>query len=184
MFDDNDMKIAGSRPSLSVGQAIENDSVRGEIDRAKSLGEFDKARQLGEQMAEMLLRDNGLISFGITDDSEDISRRRELFAFTVTVGFEVSLISSVVAAAAYGAFFDRLKTLSKEIYFELSDAGAFSFYYLAYRRGGEVDRRMGQTYAMLCEKDGDPVFQELGEALFCYFSAAVKEAAQELGIGK
>jgi len=184
MFDDNDIKIAGNRPSLSVNQARENDEVKNELYRAKENGDFDKAKILGEQMAEKLLRDDGLVAFGIADEFEDISRRRELLAFTVTVGFDHYCVSSVVAAVAYGAFYDHLKTLDNDIYEKLSDDGAFSFYYLAYRRGGEVERRMGQTYAMLSEKDGDPVFQELGEALYCHFSAVVKDAVLELNIGK
>ena len=62
------------------------------------------------------------------------------------------------------------------------DTGAFSFYYLAFRRGGEIDRRIGQTFAMLCSHDGDPIFQELGEALYCWFLSVVKTAAKENGI--
>ena len=182
MFDDNDIKIAGSRPSLSVDAARENDDVKNEIMRAKSQGDFDKAKVLGEQMAEKLLRDDGPVAFGIADGLEDLVARRELLAFTITVGFDRFCTSSVVAAAAYGAFCDHLKALDKSIYEKLSEHGAFSFYYLAYRRGGEIERRMGQTYAMLSEKDGDPVFQELGEALYCYFSAVVEDAVEKLGI--
>ena len=62
------------------------------------------------------------------------------------------------------------------------DNGAFSFYYLAYRRGSEVERRIGQTFAMLCSHDGDPIYQELGEALYCWFLSVVKEEAENLKI--
>ena len=61
-----------------------------------------------------------------------------------------------------------------------TDNGALSFYYLSFRRGGEVERRVGQTFAMLCSHDGDPVYQELGEALYCWFTSVVKRKIEEL----
>ena len=43
-----------------------------------------------------------------------------------------------------------------------------------------MERRIGQTFAMLCSHDGDPIFQELGEALYCWFTAEIRKIAQEL----
>lgn len=184
MFDDKDIKIAGSKPSLSIRQSRETEEVTAELNRAKAGGEFEKARELGEKMAVKLLDNKGDAAFGTVDeaDGDDLLQRRNLLAFTVTVGFEKNCRSSMISAAAYGAFYDCVKRLDSKIYDELSDTGVFSFYYLAYRRGGEVERRMGQTFAMLCGRDGDPVYQELGEALYCYFSAVVESAVKELGL--
>ena len=77
---------------------------------------------------------------------------------------------------------DTIRAKDADLYKTSADTGAFSFYYLAFRRGGEVDRRIGQTFAMLCSHDGDPIFQELGEALYCWFLSAVKNSAKENGI--
>ena len=44
----------------------------------------------------------------------------------------------------------------------------------------DIERRMGQTFAMLCSHDGDPIYQELGEALYCWFSSVVKTEAEKL----
>ena len=35
---------------------------------------------------------------------------------------------------------------------------------------------------MLCSHDGDPVYQELGEALYCWFLSAVRKTATELAL--
>ena len=80
------------------------------------------------------------------------------------------------------SFIDRIKTVNGEIYKTSSDTGAFSFYYLAFRRGGDIERRVGQTFAMLCSHDGDPVYQELGEAVYCWFLSVVKKYALQLNI--
>jgi len=45
-----------------------------------------------------------------------------------------------------------------------------------------VERRIGQTFAMLCSHDGDPIYQELGEALYCWFLSVVRDAAEEYNI--
>lgn len=180
MFDD-DIKIAGSRPSLSINNTNEADAVSAELDLAQRSGDLDKAKALGKMLADKLIRKDSDVTFGM-DDGEDIAQRVNLLAFTATVGFEKYCKNSLISATAYGAFFDAIKTTDKNLYDSLSDIGVFSFYYLAYRRGGDVERRIGQTYAMLCGKDGDPVYQELGEALYCHFSQIVKEATEDLGL--
>ena len=93
-------------------------------------------------------------------------------------------ISRLTAQTARQSLYHCLKEQSPALYEEVGGGGAFSFYYLAYRRGGEVERRMGQTFAMLCARDGDPVYQELGEALYCWFLSVVEQKARELGVGK
>lgn len=102
-----------------------------------------------------------------------------LLSFTATVGFERYIENDTLVGIAQKSFLDTLKKQSNELYKSSSDTGAFSFYYLAYRRGSETERRIGQTFAMLCSHDGDPIFQELGEALYCWFSSVVRKIAAE-----
>jgi hypothetical protein len=33
---------------------------------------------------------------------------------------------------------------------------------------------------MLCSHDGDPIYQELGEALYCWFYSVVERTVKEL----
>ena len=109
-------------------------------------------------------------------------QRRLLLSFTATVGFEQFCRDDTLAGIAQKSFIDTVKKENDELYRSSSDTGAFSFYYLAYRRGSEIDRRIGQTFAMLCSHDGDPIYQELGEALYCWFLSAVRKAAGELNL--
>jgi len=106
-------------------------------------------------------------------------QRRLLLSFATTVGFEQYCPNDTVCGIAQKSFLDTLKKNNSELYDTSSDTGAFSFYYLAFRRGGDVDRRIGQTFAMLCAHDGDPVYQELGEALYCWFLSVVRRAVNE-----
>ena len=177
-FDDSDMKIVGDSPSETVRQMRMLARQEQETLQREAAG---RAKALGEEMARRLLSDDGEISYALSE-GEALTQRRSLLSFTITVGFARFCREQQSANAAYGAFCDALQRENPQLYHELSNAGVFSFYYLAYRRGGDIERRMGQTYAMLCAKDGDPVTQELGEALYCRFSAMVREAVERLGL--
>lgn len=181
MFDDKDMKIAGSHPSREMRKTSHEEENFPELRKAKADGDIERARRLGERMAQKLLDAGEAETFGLSR-SEDILQRRNLLAFTATTAFDRFCKNRTVAAVAYGAFYDHVKKRSEKTYFEMSDTGIFSFYYLALRRGGDVERRMGQTFAMLCGKDGDPVYQEIGEAIYCSFSAEIRSEIQAMGL--
>ena len=177
MNSDLDIKIAGDKPSEDVKR---NRAVVNKEDGA-SKEEIAKARKWGKIVALKFIED----SKNSTEDAdtyyEMLVQRRMLLSFTATVGFE-QLSSDTLSGIAQKSFLDTLRTTDIEVYNTSGDTGAFSFYYLAFRRGSEIDRRIGQTFAMLCSHDGDPIYQELGEALYCWFFSVVKSAAEECGI--
>lgn len=172
---DNDIKIVGNKPSedikrhksRAVGSAVPTDeSVIG-------------AKAVGEIVAQRFIEDAIASDAENEGDYELRIQRRLLLSFTATVGFERYIENDTLVGIAQKSFLDTLKKQSNELYKSSSDTGAFSFYYLAYRRGSETERRIGQTFAMLCSHDGDPIFQELGEALYCWFSSVVRKIAAE-----
>ena len=183
LYSDNDIKIAGDKPSVDIKKNRES-----AVSAPKELDAQDtkNAKELGRIIAEKFIKDAR--DAEASDDSADFSdfemiiQRRLLLSFTATVGFEEYCGNDALAGIAQKSFIDTVKKTDNELYKSSSDTGAFSFYYVAYRRGSEIDRRMGQTFAMLCAHDGDPVYQELGEALYCWFTSAVKSSAKQLGL--
>ncbi len=179
MYSDNDIKIAGDKPSQEIKKSREK---REELSEPKK-EDIERAKELGRRVAEKFISDARDTEVG--DDSADfemIIQRLLLLSFTATVGFEQYCADDTLCGIAQKSFIDTLKRTDKELYRSSGDTGAFSFYYLAYRRGSEIERRVGQTFAMLCSHDGDPIYQELGEALYCWFMSVVKKAAEELGL--
>lgn len=176
MFSDQDMKIAGDKPSRDIKRNREVKEQEGpsadEVKAAKELGAAVAAAFLSDDEQARLLPED--------DDSQPIIQRRLLLSFTATVGFEQYCKSDTLAGLAQKSFLDALKKANPDLYKTSSDTGAFSFYYLAYRRGSEIERRIGQTFAMLCGHDGDPIYQELGEALYCWFLSVVRKQVQAL----
>lgn len=173
---DEDIKIAGNKPSESVKKNITatlNNEVVSPEDTAK-------AKEFGKKIAEEFCNASAAYSDAVEDIDENmLVQRHLLLSFTVTVSLETYLGSEAVAGIAQKSFLAEVKKREPELYKHTTDTGAFSFYYLAHRRGGEVERRMGQTFAMLCAHDGDPIYQELGEVLYCWFSSRVKELAEQ-----
>ena len=178
MYSDNDMKIAGDKPSLDIQKNRERNEQKDH-----TTAEISAAKKLGAKVAEAFLSDADQAQMlPEEDDSQPMIQRRLLLSFTATVGLEQYCKDDTLAGLAQKSFLDTLKKTSNELYRSSSDTGAFSFYYLAYRRGSEIDRRIGQTFAMLCGHDGDPIYQELGEALYCWFLSVVRKQVQQSGL--
>lgn len=175
LTDDLDVKIAGDKPSEDVrrnkNKPVQNSSVSSE--------QIKGAKAVGKKVAESFIADAETEVSEEFRDYDMILQRRLLLSFTATAGFEQYISDDTLVGVAQKSFLETLNKHSSELYKTSSDTGAFSFYYLAFRRGSEVDRRIGQTFAMLCSHDGDPIFQELGEALYCWFLSVVRKAITE-----
>ena len=176
MNSDIDIKIAGDKPSKDIKKNLENQNKQ-----APDKAVISSAKAWGKAVALKFIED---ANNAAAEDSnlEMLIQRRMLLSFTATVGFEQFCNDDALIGIAQKSFLDTIKTANAELYRTSGDTGAFSFYYLAFRRGSEVDRRIGQTFAMLCSHDGDPIYQELGEALYCWFLSVAKKAAKESGI--
>ncbi len=176
MCEDRDMKIAGERPSESV----KRNAAGGSADISKIASDSSLGKKIGAAVArEFIKAGSSAFAENETDDSHMVMQRLLLLSFTVTVGLESFCKNDTVSGIAQKAFLDTVKAEAPELYAYSSDNGAFSFYFLAFRRGTEVDRRIGQTFAMLCSHDGDPIYQELGEALYCWFYSVVERTVKK-----
>ncbi len=174
-FFDNDIKIAGDKPSVDVRKNKLMDAA-GVVGNRENVA---AAKLVGKLVAQKFIDDakNSLDQSFV--DYDLLLQRRLLLSFTATVGFEQYIKDETLCGFAQKSFLDTLKKSDSQLYSTCSDTGAFSFYYLAFRRGSDIERRMGQTFAMLCAHDGDPIFQELGEALYCWFLSVVKKTVAE-----
>lgn len=173
VFNDNDIKIASDKPSLDIKR---NDEVSNSQDPIKN-GSYERAKEWGATVAQELMKDALENPISEKCDFEMTIQRRLLLSFTATIGFEQYSFDDSFCGVAQKSFLDTLKVQNSDLFDTAQDTGAFSFYYLAFRRGGDVVRRIGQTFAMLCSHDGDPIYQELGEALYCWFLSVVKDSA-------
>lgn len=174
MFVDKDIKIAGERPS----EDVKRNKMR---EAENSLSDTDNS-----SVFELIGRETALKFISAIQQNDDETEENEMFIqrvlllmFTANASLEQFIKDENSLDTAKVSFLNTLKSVNPSIYKISRDGGAFSFYYLAFRRGIEVDRRIGQTFAMLCSHDGDPIYQELGEALYCWFMSVVKKIVEE-----
>ena len=178
MQTDADIKIAGDKPSRDVKRNRAIEAANG-VDRAAARS----AAEWGKEVALRFIADAKETEASDTmPNIEMIIQRRLLLSFTATAGFEQLSHDDSLAGIAQKSFLDTLKAEDDALFRTSGDTGAFSFYYLAFRRGGDIERRIGQTFAMHCSHDGDPIYQEHGEALYCWFLSVVKQIAKECNI--
>ena len=183
MQEDFDIKIAGEKPSGDIIKNKNNEypSNSEEFQFDRTNGNIDKAKKLGAEIAEVFCS-TCKKEIETVDDPESITslftQRIILLSFTATVAFEKFCPSLSTANTAQNVFFEHIQKIDENIYKNSSDSGAFSFYFLAYKSYNDVERRIGQTFAMICGHDGDPIYQELGEALYCWFLGVVKDHAE------
>ena len=171
---DEDIKIA------HIGENKTNSHDDSEYHRNLKNGNIDKAKEVGAKIAADIVSSAALEWEEESDTSFEILLQRGLLlASSAVVAIESASLPGVIEDVIKQKFFASLQLLDNGMYKETAESGAFSFYYLAYRRGTELERRMGQTFAMLCAHDGDPIYQELGETLFCWMKSKTEKILSE-----
>lgn len=136
-------------------------------------GNMEKARQLGKRFATL------------TPDTEsdklavDFSGRigRELLTKENLIQIKILMVFSAEAAlrmylpellanTASNALYDHMRKHDSEFYKIISDSTAFSFYYLAIKKGGDLARNVGEAFAMLCAAEHNEAFIGAGSTAY------------------
>lgn len=178
------VKIAGNNLSDTIrDEKFKNaEEAAEEFMRETKNGNIEKGRHFGVLMAKKFLESiDSQMGEEEMDEIDLKTQKTILLSFTTFVGFERVHPSKVVSDVAQSSFLKTVSEENPELYIAIKDTGSLSFYYLAFRRGMEIERRIGQTFAMLCMHDGDSIYQELGEAIYCWFSSVVDDVAKECG---
>lgn len=167
--DDSDMKIAGREPKEDTGAAVITEVNALKIQREN--GNVDKANRLGAELCGKFIDKDGISAFG-SDKAEPAvltTQRRLLLAFAVDTTVENTVKNSILRDVIIKSFYDNLKMALPSFYEDLNKSGSFSFYTLCVRRGVDIEKYIGDTFAMLAGKEGDKLMAEFGKALYLEF---------------
>lgn len=167
--DDNDVKIYGKPDeSADAGDFVELASF---LNRQRSNGNIAKAKILGEQLAviePLSLPDINIEEFsGETGIQTDIIQQiRVLFVFIVQTALHKILISQLLSSSAVNAMYDKIIESSPAFYDGICDGAAFTFYSLSLRREKDIAKSIGGNFAMLCGKEDNISYKELGSKFY------------------
>lgn len=154
---DNDIKIYGgdsdiNRICANMASAYEA------INFHRSNGNLQKARDLGERLATLSPSDDtDGIHIDLSDDlpakfrSQDIMYQiKVLLVFAAETLLQTEIETEMLATTAINAMHDKIRRDTPVFFKNISDGAAFTFYYLAIKKGGDITENIGEAFAMLC----------------------------------
>ena len=97
------------------------------------------------------------------------------------IGMEQYIPGKALVGTALNVFYDTLKKEDPKLYDDMSATGSLTFYYLAYRREGNQDRRVAQAFAMLCGNEESEDLIQVGEAIYHRYRHMVREYVEGIG---
>ncbi len=179
MADDRDIKIYVKKP---VSETTEFKCLTEEIQLHIANGNRDKAIALGESMAKVRPEDNVVDLSGFNMTASLLYQVRVLMTFVAEYRIQKNLVVEFLADSASSAMYDYLKANESGYYDNISDGGAFTFYLLALKKGGDAAENIGEQFSMLCNISW-PEIVDLGKRVFTegseFFDRMISEVTFE-----
>lgn len=169
-FDDSDVKIFTD--SDTINDNSYEVSIIAEMTKHRSNGNILKAKQLGKHLAEIFVDEPSLLSQlesevgKIECDEDNMYHIKVLLIFTAEYCINHLLPATLLSNTAVTALYDTVIKKASAFYDRLDDAAEYSFYYLAVRKGIDISKNIGISFAMLCGNDKDEYYTNLGKRLF------------------
>lgn len=179
MADDRDIKIYVKK---SMSETSEFKCITDEIQIHIANGNKDKAIALGEKMAKIKPEDNIIDLSGFNMTAALLYQIRVLLTFTAEYSVQKNIAVEFLADTASSAMYDYFKANERGYYDNISDGGAFTFYLLALKKGGDAAENIGKQFSMLCNMSW-PEIADLGKRIFTegrqYFDKLINEITFE-----
>ena len=168
---DNDVKIYKPKSELTAQPELA--SILQTVNTQRANGNMEKARQLGRLFATLTPSaesDKLSIDFSERIGREFLTREnliqiKVLMVFSAEAAMQIYL-PELLANTASNALYDYLRKHDNEFYKIISDSTAFTFYYLAIKKGGDLARYVGEAFAMLCGAEKNEAFIQAGKTAY------------------
>lgn len=192
---ENDVKIYVSKKEMNRS-ASEFSGNFDAVMRHRANGNIDKARRLGETLATIAptsdgdgifvnLKDHLSPKFFVQDILYQI---RVLLVFACETILQIELPSELLSTTAISSMYHAIEEGTPGFYSNISNGAAFTFYYLAVQKGGDISENIGEAFAMLCSVKNKDSFVLAGKTVWNIAvdiiekeieKADIKESAQE-----
>lgn len=169
---ENDVKIYISKKELSKNCEIAAAVNDVRIHRAN--GNIEKARRLGEALATIAPTSDGdNISVNLREHlapkffNQDILYQiKVLLVFACETIIQLDIPVSILSTAALTAMYEKMEKQTPGFYKNISNGAAFTFYYLALQKGGDLAENIGEAFAMLCSVKNKDSFVAAGKTIW------------------
>lgn len=183
-LDDRDVKIFGEDKEECDCTSEDSEYVK-LINEQKGSRNIRRAMRLGASLVMEIDRSMPDLNsgvFSLPDDQDSMLLNRSmLMVFSMIIGMEQYVPGKALAGTALNVFYDTLKKENPKLYDDMSATGAFTFYYLAYRRDGDPKQRVAHAFAMLCGDENSEDLVQVGEAIYHRYRHIVRDFVDEIG---
>lgn len=160
---ESDVKIYKSKNELD-NSSKEISRTLDEVMTHRLNGNIDKARKLGEVLATITPKGDDGIIVDLKDHlppkyfvQDILYQMKVLLVFACETVLQVEIPVSIITTTAIATMYENIEKKSPGFYDNLKSGAAFTFYYLAVQKGGNLSENIGEAFAMLCavkNKDG------------------------------
>ena len=170
---ENDVKIYQSK-AQRLGVRVNLTDDFDNVNRQRANGNLEKAKQLGENLSRLTPSMDGE---GLQVNLQDILPKKYLsqdilyqikvlLVFEAEALLELSIPVPVLATTAINSLHDALRESAPGFHKNISDGAAFTFYFLAMKKSGDISQNIGEAFAMLCNVKNKEGFVEAGRSVW------------------
>lgn len=170
---ENDVRIYVSKKEMNKN-ALEFSGSFDAVMHQRANGNIDRVRALGETLATIAptndgdgifvnLRDHLSPKFFVQDILYQI---RVLLVFACETLLQIELDSELLSTTAIASMYNAMEKDMPGFYSNISNGAAFTFYYLALQKGGDISDNIGEAFAMLCSVKNKDSFVLAGKTVW------------------
>ena len=179
---DNDVKIYQSK-AQRLGVRVNLNDDFDNVNRQRANGNLEKARQLGKRLSQLT---PSLDGEGLQVNLQDVLPKKYLsqdilyqikvlLVFEAEALLELEIPVPVLATTAINSLHDSLRKSAPAFHKNISDGAAFTFYFLAMKKSGDVSQNIGEAFAMLCNVKNKEGFIEAGRSVWNFAAAIIEK---------
>lgn len=151
------------------------------IQEQKKNGNIEKAHQLAAELSAEVGANDDEYLLDADSFKEVVMQRRLLLAFCIISSLDSLCPNPLIATITKNHFYENIQALSPQIYDDIAENTAFSYYYLCLRNNIEEPIKcIGATFAKLCGNEDNKIYRELGENLYNFFVNVVHDGIEKL----
>ncbi len=166
---DDDVKIFDPNNNNKKSEKDDFLAIVEETNRQRKNGNSEKAKNLGKELADLAGDKDLFMSFIKIDDLDPsiLEQAYALMQFSAEAALNFYLPSTLLSTIAVNTLQETMILQKNPMYEAALNGSAFSFYYLSVRKGGDqLPYDIGCAFAMLCGKEGDEHYINVGKRLY------------------
>lgn len=171
--DDGDIKIFKKKTKEETDDALD---VALEVKRHRINGNFAKAKRLGSLFTELApdcIENKSAAEY--TDNPAILYQITVLSIFTGESAIHTFAPNPILSTAMVNSMYDSLIDVFPGIYNNITDGTAYSLYYLSLRKGVDVEKAIGKTFAGLCQDEENENLTALGAEIYTELRDIIKK---------